>query len=74
VLSSGLDEDKTGGSVGSPGACTCGRGVPAGIAIRVSISQPPKPSHHLLTAVEIIWSWHYTTEYTHRQCTQHNYG
>lgn len=44
MLGSGLDEDKTGGGVGSPGACTCGRGVPACAAIRVSISQPPKPS------------------------------
>jgi hypothetical protein len=28
-------------------------------------SHPSHP-HHLLTAVEIIWSWNYTTEYTHR--------
>ena len=73
VLRSDIDADKVVGSVGSPGACTCGRGVPIVVAIKVSISQSSKPPYHLLTTIDIIRSWHYTAEYTHRQRTQLNY-
>jgi hypothetical protein len=36
VLGSGADKILE--DVGSPGACTCGRGVPTVVAIKVSIS------------------------------------
>ena len=65
VLESDIDADKVVGSVGSPGACTCGRGVPIVVAIKVSISQSSKPPYHLLTTIDVIRSWYYAAEYTH---------
>jgi hypothetical protein len=65
VPRSDIDADKVVGGVGSPGACTCGRGVPIVVAIKVSISQSSKPPYHLLTTIDVIRSWYYAAEYTH---------
>jgi hypothetical protein len=65
VLESDIDVDRVVGGVGSPGACTCGRGVPIVVAIKVSISQSSKPPYHLLTTIDVIRSWYYAAEYTH---------
>ena len=65
VLESDIDADKVVGGVGRPGACTCGRGVPIVVAIKVSISQSSKPPYHLLTTIDVIRSWYYAAEYTH---------
>jgi len=53
-LGSDINVDKLYGGTGSPVACTCGRGAPTVVAIKVSKSQTPKQPLPVLTTIHLV--------------------